>query len=126
MEDLSVNDLVERLSKEQPIKPEGEETTLKELQERIELGYIDILFTETDTDLGMDLYEPECSIPKDILKSGKGNIKTVGYFTLNYDKVMCTANINLQTLEGTGYLTPVHNEKYEEVMEEYKKKDPYL
>ena len=121
-----MNDLVKRLSKIQPVKAESQEATLKELQERLKLGYIEILFTKTGTDLGMDLCNSESNIPEKMLKSGKGIITTVGYFTLNYDKVKCTADINLETLEGTGCLAPVDDKKYEEVMEEYRKKDSYV
>ena len=120
-----MNELVERLSTIQSVKAEGQDATLKDLRERVKSGYIEIIFTKTGTGLGMDLYEPECSIDKDMIKKGKGSITTTGYFTLNYDKVKCTANIDLETLEGTACLTPVDDEKYKMVMKAYKAKDPY-
>ncbi|WP_038296494.1 MULTISPECIES: hypothetical protein [Nostocales] len=37
----------------------------------------------------------------------KGNVHLVGNLTLNYVKVRCVADINLETLEGKGYLEPI-------------------
>lgn len=33
-----------------------------------------------------------------------------------YDKVRCVADIDLSTCEGKGYLVPVSDEEYEEIM----------
>jgi len=103
-----VNELVQRLSQgEHPVevslKPQKTATALKE---SIDRGYIHIKFTQTKggTDLGVRL-DPEASYwdEADFTQS-VGKVHLVGNLTLNYVKVQCIADIDLETLEGNGHL----------------------
>jgi hypothetical protein len=77
------------------------------LIEAIERGFVQIEFINTQggTVLGfpIDLDESDISaIPND--EQDGGDIKLTGILTLNFQKVRCIANINLQSLKGSGRL----------------------
>ena len=105
------DDLVSRLSKgehlvESSLRPEK---TVQALKERIDLGYVHIKFTETrgGTELGVRLDREALDLSQADFEGQKGTVHLEGELTLNYVKVRCIADINLQTLAGKGRLAPV-------------------
>ncbi len=105
-----MNELVERLSKgdhpvEVSLRPEK---TARLLKERIESGYVHIKFTATrgGTELGVRLDKQRTDLTQGDLDNQVGRVKLVGNLTLNYEKVVCVADIDLKTFEGTGHLEP--------------------
>ena len=115
-----LNDLVERLTKEHDVECARPEKTAKALKECIDRDYVHVMFKKTGTELGVQLYRPECKLDVDY-ENGKGNVHIVGGLTLNYDKVKCVADIDLTTCEGMGYLVPVSDEDYKEIMNQSEK-----
>jgi uncharacterized protein YbdZ (MbtH family) len=99
--------LVARLSRgEHPVevvlRPEHSAEALREAVDR---GYVFVKFTGTrgGTELGIRLDRDACDL--DALGAGTGRITLVGDLTLDFEPVRCTANVNLETLTGTGHLT---------------------
>ncbi|WP_416671512.1 MbtH domain protein [Egbenema bharatensis] len=106
-----MNELVQRLSQgnhpvEVSLRPKKTATALKE---RIDLGYIHIKFTNTQggTELGVRLDPNACDWSQTDFDRPAGTIHLVGHLTLNYVKVKCIADVDLQTLEGQGHLEPI-------------------
>jgi uncharacterized protein YbdZ (MbtH family) len=105
------DDLVKRLSEgdhpvEASLRPQK---TAKALKERIDMGYVHIKFTDTrgGTELGVRL-DPNCvDLSQADFENQHGSVRLEGGLTLNYVKVRCIADINLQTLTGKGHLVPV-------------------
>ena len=110
-----LNDLVERLTKEQDVEFSRPEKTAIALKECIDRDYVHLIYKVTDTELGVQLYRPECKLEADY-ENAKGNVHLVGGLTLNYNKVKCIAEINLSTCEGVGYLVPLSDAEYNEIM----------
>jgi uncharacterized protein YbdZ (MbtH family) len=105
------DDLVSRLSKgrhsvESSLRPEK---TVHALKERIDLGYVHIKFTETrgGTELGVRLDREALDLSQADFEGQKGTVHLEGELTLNYVKVRCIADIDLQTLAGKGHLVQV-------------------
>src|SRR5262244_3318571 len=92
-----MNDLVQRLSEgDHPVTVGGPKPSLEEFRKRVEeMGYVFIKFTGTrgGTDLGMR-----------VDKGATGVVHVEGTLILNYVKVRCVADINLEILNGTGHL----------------------
>lgn len=106
-----MNELVQRLSTgshpvEVSLRPDK---TIAALKERIELGYVQLKFTNTrgGTELGVRLDPEACELSQVKGDRPSGCIHLVGSLTLNYIEVRCIADINLETLTGTGHLEPV-------------------
>jgi hypothetical protein len=102
-----MNDLTQRLSVDQPIIPGGSEPTVEELRERAgEMGYVLIKFTETRgvTELGFPLDREATDLSGADFDEGTGNMHVEGDLVLNGDPVRCIADIDLETLKGTGRL----------------------
>lgn len=102
-----MDDLVERLSKKQPIDFESRTETLDEIKERLtEMKFVFITFTETKggTELGINVDPSLTKIENADFNKGEGVISVVGTCTLNYQKVRCIAEVDLSTKKGTGYL----------------------
>jgi Core binding factor beta subunit len=106
-----MNELVQRLSQgEHPVevslRPDKTVTAFKECIDR---GYVHIKFTGTKggTDLGVRL-DPTASNFKEVdFDRQTGQVHLVGDLTLNYVKVRCVADIEIETLEGKGHLEPL-------------------
>ncbi|WP_414572302.1 MbtH domain protein [Nostoc sp. CCY 9925] len=103
-----MNELVKRLSEgnhpvEASLRPEK---TVAALKESIDRGYVHIKFTNTKggTELGVKLDQDASNLSKANFESQTGKVRLVGNLTLNYVKVRCFADIDLETLEGKGYL----------------------
>ncbi len=106
-----MNELVKRLSeKEHAIQANRPDKSVEALQKRIDLNYIHILFEETGTEIGIRLDKERCDFSKANFEKGTGKIHLEGALTLNYDKVRCTADINLKTMKGKGRLQLIEND----------------
>jgi hypothetical protein len=81
--------------------------TIDRLKECIDRGYVYVKFTGTrgGTELGVTLDRDACQCSEAQLQSQSGIIHLEGGLTLNYTKVRCTADIDLSTLKGDGFLT---------------------
>jgi hypothetical protein len=102
-----MNDLTERLSVDQPIIPGGSDPTVEELRERAgEMGYVLIKFTETRgvTELGFPLDREATDLSDADFDQGTGTVHVEGDLILDGDPVRCIADIDLETLKGTGRL----------------------
>jgi uncharacterized protein YbdZ (MbtH family) len=97
------DDLVQRLSKgshavEASLRPEK---TLDALKECIDRGYVHLKFTGTrgGTELGVALERDSIAFDE-----SANAVRLAGGLTLNYVKVRCIANLDLNTLAGQGHL----------------------
>jgi hypothetical protein len=106
-----MNELVQRLTKgPHPIVAERSASP-KELREQIDRGFVLLKFPNTrgGTELGSRLDMEQTRLDGADFESGAGSVHLVGNLTLNYDKVRLVADIDLASLQGTGYLMPVEN-----------------
>lgn len=105
------DDLVTRLCKgRHPVEISlRSEKTARGLKERIDLGYVHIKFTETrgGTELGVRLDRDALDLSQADFEGQVGTVRLEGELKLNYVKVRCIADIDLQTLKGVGHLAPV-------------------
>jgi len=103
-----MDDLVQRLSEgDHPVTVGGPKPSLEEFRKRVEeMGYVFIKFTGTrgGTDLGVRVDKSATDLSKADFDQGKGTAHVEGTLTLNYVKVRCAAEIDLETLNGTGHL----------------------
>lgn len=85
------------------------EKTAKAFKDRIDMGYVHIKFTETKggTELGVRLDRGALDFSQADFENRTGTVHLEGELTLDYVKVRCIADINLQTLKGEGRLAPV-------------------
>jgi len=111
-----LNELVERLTKEHEVECARPEKTSEALKECIDRDYVHVMFKKTGTELGIQLDRRYCKFEEADFENSKGRVYLVGGLTLNYDKVKCIAEIDLSTCEGNGYLEPVSDEYYKEMM----------
>ncbi|MCI0471306.1 MAG: MbtH domain protein [Candidatus Aminicenantes bacterium] len=116
MAEKKLNELVERLTKEHDVETARPEKTAKALKECIDRDYVHVMFIKTGTELGVQLYRPDCNFTKADFDNASGKVHLEGGLILNYDKVRCTADIDLSTCEGKGRLVPVGDEEYEAIM----------
>lgn len=103
--------LVERLCEgdhpvEVSLRPEK---SVKVLKEGLDRDFVHIKFTDTrsGTELGVRLDKDACDLSKADFESGTGTIHLEGGLTLDYVKVRCIADIDLETMGGTGRLVKV-------------------
>ena len=103
--------LVDRLSTGQhpvavSIRPEPTAQLLKEALDR---GYVHVKFTNTTggTELGVRLDTAACDFSKADFEAATGSIHLEGDLTLDYQRVRCVAEIDLQSLAGTGHLEKI-------------------
>lgn len=106
-----MNELVQRLSQgnhpvEASLRPEK---TVAALKESIDREYVHIKFTNTQggTDLGVRLDREASNFNAADFEQQTGKVHLVGNLTLNYVKVRCVADIDLETLAGVGHLEPI-------------------
>jgi hypothetical protein len=118
-----MNELVERLTKEQPVETARPEKTAKALQECVDRDYVHVMFKKTGTEVGIQLDRRDCKFGDANFGEAKGTVHLVGGLILNYDKVRCVADIDLTTCEGTGHLEPVSDEEYDLIMGRDKDKE---
>jgi hypothetical protein len=85
------------------------EKTVKALKDRIDMGYVHVKFTETKggTELGVRLDRETLDLSHADFESQSGAVHLEGELTLDYVKVRCIADIDLNTLAGKGHLVKV-------------------
>jgi uncharacterized protein YbdZ (MbtH family) len=85
------------------------EKTVKALKDRIDLGYVHIKFSGTrgGTELGVRLDRDAMDLGMADFGNQTGTVHLEGDLTLDYVKVRCIADIDLQTLNGKGRLAKV-------------------
>jgi uncharacterized protein YbdZ (MbtH family) len=85
------------------------EKTVNAFKDRIDMGYVHIKFTETKggTELGVRLDQNTLDLSRADFESRSGSVHLEGELTLDYVKVRCIADIDLQTLAGNGRLVRV-------------------
>jgi uncharacterized protein YbdZ (MbtH family) len=109
--DSTGDDLVKRLSEDRCPVEVGlrPERTIQELKECIGRGYLHIEFTHTrgGTELGVRLDTDAIDLSHADFDHQTGSIHLEGDLILNYVKVRCVADIDLQTLTGQGHLVPI-------------------
>ncbi|HKF49633.1 MAG TPA: MbtH family protein [Terracidiphilus sp.] len=79
------------------------------LRERIEIGYVHVLFTETGTELGVRIESKPDESAADFA-GAKGTIRLEGKLKLNEDPVICSAQVDLSSLMGEGRLVRIEGE----------------
>jgi len=106
-----MNDLVRKLCEgdhpvEVSLRPNK---TVEALKEWIGRKFVHIRFTDTKggTELGFALDPESTDIRQADFDNRSGSVKLVGSLTLDYVKVRCIANIQLETLSGLGHLEPI-------------------
>lgn len=103
--------LVDRLSDgdHRIVVSQRPEPTVTALKEAIDSGYVRVKFTETQggTELGFKVDKDASDLTQANFEEGTGKVRVVGGLTLDYTKVRCIADIDLQTLEGRGHLEKV-------------------
>lgn len=103
-----MDELVQRLSEgDHPVTVGGPKPSLEEFQKRVEdMGYVFIKFTNTrgGTDLGVRVDKSATDVSRANFGQRTGVVHVEGTLTLNYVKVRCVADIDLETLNGTGHL----------------------
>lgn len=104
-------DIISRLSKvpspvEVSLRPEKSGQAFKE---RIDQGHLHLRFTETrgTTELGVKLDRDAINLEQADFEKQTGTVHLEGGLTLNYVKVRCIAEINLETLAGHAQLERV-------------------
>ena len=83
--------------------------SVKRLQEALERGFVHIKFTDTrgGTELGFELDRKASDLSLADFERKTGRIHVEGNLTLNYQKVRCVADLNLETLTGEGHLNRI-------------------
>lgn len=103
-----MDELVQRLSEgTHAVTVGGPKPSLEEFEKRVkDMGYVFIKFTETrgGTDLGVRVDKSATDLSKTNFEQHTGVAHVEGTLTLNYVKVRCVADIELETLNGTGHL----------------------
>ena len=103
-----MDDLVQRLSEgDHPVTVGGPKPSLEEFRKRVEdMGYVFIKFTGTQggTDLGVRVDKSATDLSQAYFEQRTGLAHVEGTLTLNYVKVRCIADIDLDTLNGVGHL----------------------
>jgi hypothetical protein len=103
-----MNELVQRLTEgDHPVTVGGPQPSLEEFQKRVQdMGYVFIKFAETrgGTDIGVRVDKNATDLSRADFERGTGAAHVEGTLTLDYVKVRCVADIELETLHGTGHL----------------------
>ena len=102
------DDLVDRLCEGQHPIEAGlpPHATAQSLKQAIDRDSVHVRFTDTKggTELGLRLDRDASDWSAADFERPDGRVRLVGELTLNYEKVRCVADIDLQSLAGTGHL----------------------
>jgi hypothetical protein len=105
-----MNELVQKLTTsshpvEVVLRPDRTSFALKQRIE--EFGFVQIKFTDTKggTELGVKLDKEACDVSAANFEQATGKIRLSGRLILDYVPVRCEAEIDLNTLGGTGRLS---------------------
>jgi len=114
-----VDDLVKRLLEENhPVTVGSSKLSLEEFKRCLEdIGYVFIKFTDTQggTDLGLLVDKSSTDLSQAHFDQRTGIVHVEGTLTLNYLKVRCIADIELETLNGMGHLVVLENDGHSQV-----------
>src|SRR5260370_17414700 len=106
-----MDELVQRLAiGDHPVTVGGPKPSLAEFQRRVtDMGYVFIKFTDTrgGTDLGVRVDKQASNLSHAHFEQRTGTAHVEGTLTLNYVKVRCIPDIDLETLNATGPLVPL-------------------
>jgi hypothetical protein len=105
-----VNDLVRRLTEEQPIEASlRPDTTVEALRAAVDRGYVHVKFPNTrgGTELGIRLDPERSDLTRADFAAGSGSLTIVGDLTLDYTRVRFHGTLDLPGLKGTGRLEPL-------------------
>ncbi|HEV3041433.1 MAG TPA: MbtH domain protein [Candidatus Angelobacter sp.] len=80
--------------------------SIESLKQCVDRNYVLIKFTNTKggTELGVPLDPAVSDLSSADFSNGSGHAKFAGNLTLDYVKVRCVADIDLQTFTGQGHL----------------------
>lgn len=107
-----MNDLVQRLTEEQPIEASlRPEANLENLKAAVDRRYVHVKFpgTRGGTELGIPLDESASDISAADFAAGTGALKIVGELVLDYTRVRFHGTLDLASLKGTGRLEPLED-----------------
>lgn len=101
-----MNDLVKKLTNGRHPVVVSQYKDIGELKQSIEREFVLVKFTETNggTELGINLNQTLTNLKDANFEEGTGIAKLVGEITLDYTRVRLIADINLNTLKGSGCL----------------------
>lgn len=101
-----MSDLVKRLSTGRHPVSVARYKSADELAHAVEQGFILVKFTETrgGTELGFKIDESRSSLES---RSRSGKLQLAGPLTLDYVRVECDVELDVDTLSGTGALKPL-------------------
>jgi hypothetical protein len=108
-----MSELVQRLAKgDHPVTAGGPNPSVEQLKQSIDREYVHIKFTATrgGTDLGVRLDKEASSLEGADFEKATGTVHLEGTLTLDYVPVRCVADLDLETLNGTGHLEIVESE----------------
>lgn len=102
-----VNELVQRLTEQQEVEVSlRPERTLEYFKAAVDRGYVHVKFTNTrgGTELGVRIDPERSDLSGADWEEGTGQIKVAGELVLDYVRVRCHATLDLESLDGKGYL----------------------
>ena len=81
----------------------------KAFKEALDTGYVRVKFTDTKggTELGIRVKDDACNFQDADFEQATGRAKVVGDLTLDYTKVRCIVDIDLQSLAGESHLEKI-------------------
>lgn len=86
------------------------------LRERLTLNCVHVYFLNTKTELGIRLDAENCDYSKADMSKGLGIISFQGAITLNYNKVRCLVEVDLESMKGYGYLAEISDADYQKIV----------
>jgi hypothetical protein len=110
-----VNDLVKRLSEgSHPVEVNPRpERTVKLFKEMLDRKHVLVKFTQTQggTELGVPLDESRSDLSQANFETESGTVRVCGELTLDYVPVRVVADIELPSLQGSGHLEILGEER---------------
>ena len=85
---------------------------VEELKQCIDRDYVHVKFTETrgGTELGFKLDPEHSDLSGADFDAGTGRVRLAGNLSLDYVKVRCEAEVDIESMEGTGHLVILEEE----------------
>ena len=85
------------------------EASVKGFKEALDKGYARVKFIDTKggTEIGFKVDKDACDFSTADFDEGTGQARVVGSLSLDYTKVRCVAQIDLERLEGLGHLEKI-------------------
>jgi len=107
-----MNELVKHLSERNPIMVGRPVRNIRDLRHSIDSAYVHVRFKNTGTEIGVRLDQRKCRLENGDFVSGKGKVHLEGALMLDFDTVRCVADIDLESMEGTGRLEPIDQAEF--------------